>query len=54
MIRKHEDEIINFFHGGQTSARAERLNGKVNRFIAGSYGVKDKDFAPYRIANYFL
>ncbi len=22
MIRKQEDEIINFFHGGQTSARA--------------------------------
>jgi hypothetical protein len=37
----------------QTNAKAERLNGKINRFISNNYGIKDKDFAMYRIANYF-
>lgn len=53
MIRKHEYEIINFFECQQTNAKAERLNGKINRFISNNYGMKDKDFALYRIANYF-
>lgn len=54
MIRKHEQQIVNFFINGQTNARAERLNGKINRFISNNYGIKDKDFALFRIANYFL
>lgn len=53
MIRKHEQQIINYFICGQTNARAERLNGKIKRFISNNYGIKDKDFALYRIANYF-
>jgi len=53
MIRKHEYEIINFFECQQTNAKAERLNGKINRFISNNYGIKDKEFAMYRIANYF-
>jgi transposase len=53
MIRKHENEIINFFTYKQTNAKAERLNGKINRFISNNYGIKDKDFAMYRIAKYF-
>jgi transposase len=53
MIRKHEREIINFFKNGMTNAKAERLNGKMQRFISNNYGIKDKDFILYRIANYF-
>lgn len=53
MIRKHEREIINFFGNGMTNAKAERLNGKMQRFISNNYGIKDKDFTLYRIANYF-
>lgn len=53
MIRKHENEIVNFFICQQTNAKAERLNGKINRFISNNYGIKDKDFALYRIAKYF-
>jgi len=53
MIRKHEDEIINFFQNGITNAKAERLNGKIKRFVTNNYGVKDKDFILYRIAGYF-
>ena len=53
MIRKHETQIINFFQNGITNANAERLNGKIQRFISGNYGLKDKDFFLYRTANYF-
>jgi transposase len=53
MIRKHEDEIINFFRHGMSNARAERLNGKIQRFVSNNYGIKDKDFCLYRIAGYF-
>lgn len=53
MIEKHEPEIINFFNLGHTNAKAERLNGKIQRFISNNYGMKDKDFALYRIALYF-
>jgi transposase len=53
MIHKHEDEIVNFFNHGMTNAKAERLNGKIKRFVSNNYGIKDKDFALYRIANYF-
>jgi transposase len=53
MIRKHEYEILNYFISGQTNARAENLNRKINRFISNNYGMKDKDFALYRAAIYF-
>ena len=53
MIRKHENEIMNFFQHGMTNAKAERLNGKMQRFVSNNYGVKDKDFFLYRTANYF-
>ncbi|GHV22066.1 hypothetical protein FACS189428_3530 [Clostridia bacterium] len=53
MIEKHENEIVNFFNRGHTNAKAERLNGKIQRFVTNNYGLKDKDFSLYRIAGYF-
>jgi transposase len=53
MIRKHESEIMNFFKQGLTNAKAENLNGKIQRFVAANYGIKDKDFFLYRTAKYF-
>jgi len=53
MIRKHEDEILNYFLSGHTNAGAERLNGKIERFVSANYGMRDKDFSLYRIAGYF-
>ena len=53
MIRKHEDEIMNFFASGHTNANAERLNGKIQRFVSANYGMRDKDFSLYRMAGYF-
>jgi transposase len=53
MLRKHETQIINYFRHGATNAKAERLNGKIQRFITQNYGLKDKDFFLYRTAIYF-
>ena len=53
MIRKHEENIMNYFSCGHTNANAERLNGKIQRFVSANYGIRDKDFALYRIAGYF-
>jgi transposase len=53
MIKKHEYEILNFFCCGHTNAKAERLNGKIQRFVSNNYGMKDKDFFLYRTAGYF-
>jgi transposase len=47
------DEILNFFVHGMTSANAEILNGKIERFVSNNYGVKNMDFILYRIAEYF-
>jgi transposase len=53
MIRKHEYEILNYFKHGHTNAKAERLNGKIQRFISDNYGFRDKDFALFRLVKYF-
>jgi transposase len=53
MLRKHETQIVNYFRQGATNAKAERLNGKIQRYITQNYGLKDKDFFLYRVAGYF-
>lgn len=53
MIEKHQDDIINYFKEGQTNAKAENMNGKIQRFLANNYGIKDRDFFLYRVAGYF-
>lgn len=53
MIEKHQDDIINYFKEGQTNAKAENMNGKIQRFLANNFGIKDRDFFLYRIAGYF-
>jgi hypothetical protein len=44
---------LNYFQRKQTNAKAENMNGKIQRFITNNFGVRDKDFTLYRIANYF-
>lgn len=53
MIQKHENEILNYFKNPQTNAKAERLNGKIERFLSNNYGTRDLDFTLYRIKGYF-
>lgn len=44
---------MNYFICAHTNAKAKRINGNTNRFISNNYGIRDKDFALYRIAQYF-
>ena len=53
MIEKHEKEIINYFEIGHTNAKAENLNAKIQRFIIGNYGIRNRDFFYYRLQVYF-
>ena len=53
MIEKHQPDIINYFKKGQTNAKAENINGKIQRFIANNFGIKDRDFFFFRLAGYF-
>lgn len=53
MIEKHQDEILNYFKEGQTNAKAENMNSKIQRFLANNFGIKDRDFFLYRVAGYF-
>ncbi len=53
MIEKHQDNILNYFKEGQTNAKAENMNGKIQRFLANNYGIRDRDFFLYRVAGYF-
>lgn len=53
MIEKYQDDIMNYFKEGQTNAKAENMNGKIQRFLANNFGIKDRDFFMYRIAGYF-
>lgn len=53
MIERHEENILNFFKSYHTNAKAENLNGKIQRFVSNNYGIKDKDFTLYRIKGYF-
>jgi len=53
MIEKHQDDILNYFKEGQTNAKAENMNGKIQRFLANNFGIRDRDFFLYRVATYF-
>ena len=53
MFDKHRDDIIRYFEKGLTNAKAENVNGKIQRFLANNYGTRDKDFFFYRLQVYF-
>lgn len=53
MVEKHQDDIMNYFKKGNTNAKAENMNGKIQRFFANNFGIKDRDFFLYRLAGYF-
>ena len=53
MFNNHLDNILRYFEQGQTNAKAENLNGKIQRFIANNYGTRDREFFFYRVQLYF-
>jgi transposase len=53
LFEKHHEQILGYFKLGQTSAKAENLNGRIQRFLINSYGTRDRDFFFYRVQVYF-
>lgn len=53
MFYNHWEEILRYFEAGLTNAKAENLNGRIQRFIANNYGTRDRDFFFYRLQVYF-
>lgn len=53
LISKHENKILGYFERGLTNAKAENLNGQIQRFLMDSYGARDRDFFFYRCQVYF-
>jgi transposase len=53
MIEKHQNDIINYFKEGQTNAKAENMNSKIQRFLYNNFGIKDRDFFFFRLAGFF-
>lgn len=53
LLTKHQEHIINFFSDGLTNSKAENLNGKIQRFVANNYGLRNRDFFYYRLQVYF-
>lgn len=53
MIKKHQENIVNYFIKATTNAIAENINSRIQRFVTNNYGIRDKDFAMFRISKYF-
>lgn len=53
MIERHESIIINYFLKGDTNAKAENINSKIQRLIMMNQGTRDREFFYFRIAKLF-
>ena len=53
LVESNEDIIIEYFTSGQTNAKAENLNGQINKFIQANQGVRNRDFFFFRLANFY-
>jgi transposase len=53
MFEKHEDDILRYFEKGLTNAKAENINGRIQRFLQKNYGTRNRDFFFYRLQVYF-
>lgn len=53
MFEKHHDTILNYCITGQTNAKAENINSRIQRFINVNYGVRDENFFFFRLKKYY-
>lgn len=53
MFEKHHETILNYCITGQTNAKAENINSRIQRFINVNYGVRDEDFFFFRLKKYY-
>ena len=54
MVERNEGIIINYFVKGDTNAKAETINSKIQRFIMMNQGTRDREFFYFRLTNFFL
>jgi len=45
MAERHQPDFVNYFLEGWTDAKAETMNGKIQRVLANNFGTKDGDFS---------
>lgn len=53
MFEKHHDIILNYCITGQTNAKAENINSRIQRFINVNYGARDENFFFFRLKKYY-
>ncbi len=53
MFDKHDEDINRFFENGDSNAKAENLNSRIQRFLSNNFGLKDRDFFFFRTQIYF-
>ena len=53
LIERNEGIILNYFVKGETNAKAEGINSKIQRFIMINQGTRDREFFYFRLAKLF-
>jgi len=52
-VEQNQSMILNYFVKGDTNAKAECINSKIQRFIASNQGTRDREFFYFRLAKNF-
>ena len=53
LVERNEGIIVNYFVKGDTNARAEAINSKIQRFIMMNQGTRDREFFYFRLDKLF-
>jgi hypothetical protein len=53
LVERHEGIIVNYFVKGDTNAKAESINSRIQRFIMTNQGTRNKEFFYFRLAKNF-
>lgn len=53
MVESNEEIICNYFINGETNAKAEAINSKIQKFISSNKGTRDRNFFFFRLSIYY-
>jgi transposase len=53
LVERNEGIILNYFVQGDTNAKAEAINSRIQRFIMTNQGTRDREFFYFRLAKHF-
>ena len=51
-VKRHEPQILAYFHDAHTNAFAESLNSKIQRFVRTNFGIRNRDFFHFRLMKF--